>query len=147
MLGALSLVGLVPLLLIRLASPVVLFAAALLAVSLPACAFRAAGWLGGAHVLVRASWVSDGTWRLTLADGRDLEGWLLPESRMSPVAIWLCWSLERPDPGALKWGWRGTRTLLILSGDLQPGDFRRLLVRLRLDRSECAAPTAAQANS
>lgn len=141
-----ALAGLAPLLIlgsVGLALAVLLVA---LGLSVLAMGFRRAGWLGGTRSVVRAIWRSDGTWQLTMASNAEVEARLLPASRMSPVAIWLRWSIEpAPAPGSMHSP--RTRTLLLLPGDLSRPDFRRLLVRLRLDRSECAAPTAAQANS
>jgi len=102
---------------------------ALVAVLLTA-SFRRAGWLGGPHALIRTTWRSDGVWRLTRSGGEECDAQLLPSSRMSPVAIWLRW--ESDDPSI-----RG-RALLVLARDVPAGDFRRLLVRLRLDRSQFA---------
>ncbi len=149
-LGLIALAGLASLLLFRDVSLVfLLFLAVLLLVALT-FGFRRAGWLGGTRSVVRATWRGDGSWRVTSAAGAEAEGRLLPASRMSPVAIWLRWSIEAPTPTDARPGgrpWARTRTVLLLPGDLPAADFRRLLVRLRLDRSECAAPSAAQANS
>ena len=138
-LGLMGLAGLAPLLMLGSVHPVVLGLLVVLGSSVLATEFHRAGRLGGTRSVFRAVWRSDGTWQLTRGSGRESEARLLPASRMSPVAIWLRWSVE---PGGPR-----TRTMLLLPCDLPGPDFRRLLVRLRLDRSECAAPTAAQANS
>ena len=104
--------------------------------------FRWAGWLGGNASLRQVVWRSDGPWILGFAAGDEREAHLCDSSRMSPFAIWLRWKI---DPVAGQRAMR-TRTLLLLPWDVYQPDFRRLLVRLRLDQSECA-PTAAQANS
>lgn len=101
-----------------------------------------AGWLGGAAALRSVTWRSDGSWVLCDARRRNFDAVLHAASRMSPHAIWLRWDLMPGTPPAA--GTRRTRTLLLCPGDLPPDDFRRLLVRLRVDRSECA-PIAAQA--
>lgn len=98
-------------------------------------AFRGAGWLGGGWSLSRIVWRGDGSWALTFHNGRQVEATLEAGARMSPVAIWLRWRLTGPAPRR--------RSLLLIPGDVPDGDFRRLLVRLRLDQSECA-PTAQQ---
>lgn len=123
----------------------------MLAVCLPliAIGFWRAGWFGGAHSLVRITWGSDGRWRLACATGEELDGELLPQTRMSPVAIWLRWSVSLPAAPVPRLGRSQTRrtgTLLLFPGDLSRADYRRLLVRLRLDRSECA-PAATRASS
>ncbi|HEY6644883.1 hypothetical protein [Povalibacter sp.] len=148
-LGLLLAVGLAAALLFRSMNPLVLFLACAISLAGLAGAFRSAGWLGGAYSVTRVTWRADGVWRLTFAGGTELEGLLLPESRMSPAAIWLRWSLESPAPtdaGRRDRRCPRTRTLLVVPRDLSRADFRRLLVRLRLDRSECV-PTATQANS
>lgn len=111
---------------------VVVLAAALTA------AFRSAGWLGGAGSVTRLLWRGDGVWILTFQSGRQVEATLESGTRMSPAAIWLRWKLAGPGPRR--------RSLLLIPGDVPEADFRRLLVRLRLDRSECA-PTAQQTDS
>ena len=83
----------------------------------------------------RIVWRGDGHWALTFHNGRQVEAILEAGARMSPIAIWLRWGLTGPAPRR--------RSLLLIPGDVPDGDFRRLLVRLRLDQSECA-PTAQQ---
>ena len=104
-------------------------------------AFRQAGWMAGDDTLLAVTWRSDGGWLLCDARGRNFEAVLGPDSRMSPKAVWLRWDVL---PATLTGrGTRRTRILLLCPGDVPAGDFRRLLVRLRVDRSECA-PTAVQ---
>lgn len=106
--------------------------------------FYRAGWLGGHSSIHRMIWSGDGVWLLALRDGRQCEGRLRSDTRMSPAAIWLRWTIEpAPLVDAPMAGTARSRTLLLVPGDLPAGDFRRLLVRLRVDRSECA-PTAQQ---
>ncbi len=107
-----------------------------------AWAFRIAGWLGGPLAVSSIVWDRDGMWRLMLRDGRQCEGHLRADTRMSPAAIWLVWAIEA-ESGPAKPRMPRSRTLLVSPRDLPAGDFRRLLVRLRVDRSECA-PTAQQ---
>jgi hypothetical protein len=111
--------------------------------------FWCAGWLGGPRSLIQAVWRSDGTWSLTSRDGRRYEASLRPETRMSPALIWLRWNAELPLPPIVGRVARKPRqfrkSLLLIPGDLPAADFRRLLVRLRLDQSECA-PNVEQAN-
>jgi hypothetical protein len=148
-LSFLILVGLAPFLAFRSINPFLVIPADLAVLAVLAITFRMAGWLGGPGSLSRVVWRSDGIWRLIEAGGAEAEGRLLPTSRMSPVAIWLQWAPEPATPTDVRpryRAWGRSRTLLLLPRDLPDADFRRLLVRLRLDRSECA-PTAAQANS
>jgi hypothetical protein len=147
-LSLLILVGLAPFLVIGTVSPFLVIPVHLAVVAVLAVTFRMVGWLGGAGSLSRVVWRNDGVWRLIETGGGEFEGRLRATSRMSPVAIWLQWAPEPASPTDRPGyrSWRRTRTLLLLPRDLPDADFRRLLVRLRLDRSECA-PTAAQANS
>lgn len=118
----------------------------LLALCICGC-FRAAGWLGGSAALARMTWAGDGVWALVFADGREYSGQLRSDTRMSPAAIWLRWDLLLPPSPVLESqaSRRGprSRALLLIPGDIPADDFRRLLVRLRVDQSECA-PTAQQ---
>jgi hypothetical protein len=147
-LSLLIFISLAPLLVLGTVNPFLVLPVHLAVVAVLAITFRMAGWLGGAGSLSRVIWRSDGVWRLIEAGGGEFEGRLRATSRMSPVAIWLQWAplpaSPTDRPGFRPW--RRTRTLLLLPRDLPDADFRRLLVRLRLDRSECA-PTAPQANS
>jgi hypothetical protein len=148
-LSFLILVGLAPFLVFRTVSPFLAIASDMAVLAVLAITFRMVGWLGGVRSLSRVVWRSDGVWRLIEAGGGEFEGRLLPTSRMSPVAIWLQWLPEPASPTDVRpryRSWVRTRALLLLPCDLPDADFRRLLVRLRLDRSECP-PTAAQANS
>jgi len=145
----LTLAALAPALVIRNLGLMIALVAGLIAIAVIGTGFWFAGWLGGRRALVRLVWRPDGSWCLIQADGREFEGQLQPASRMSPAAIWLRWALHEPPspiPDAPRPGGMPARTLLLLPQDLPRADFRRLLVRLRLDQSECA-PTAAQANS
>lgn len=145
-----ALAGLAPLLLFPTSAyPIFVVLLAILGPSVLAAGFRRAGWLGGARSVTRAIWRGDGTWQLIDAAGRKVEARLSPASRMSPVAVWLRWSVEPSVAAVGRFCVSGgrARTVLLLPRDLPDPDFRRLLVRLRLDRSECAAPSPAQANS
>ena len=116
--------------------------------SVIAAAFHRAGWLGRRHCLTRITWRSDGCWIVTDARGHNFEAALRPDSRMSPHIIWLCWLIQDSHDVRRQWNpWRRLQSsLLLVRGDVPQGDFRRLLVRLRVDRSECA-PIASQASS
>lgn len=83
------------------------------------------GHLGGLSVRL-AVWEADGDWSLTRADGLRAAAWLLPESYVSP---WLV-ILRFRGRGV---GWRPV--LVLLSDSLDPDTFRRLRVRLRLNRT------------
>ena len=97
--------------------------------------FHRANWLGPKR-LVRAVWQSDGCWLLTETSGRTYMAMLAASTRMSPFAIWLRWE-SQDSFDAAEWMRRGqVATLLLFRGDLPTSDFRRLLVRLRMDRSE-----------
>lgn len=107
-------------------------------------AFHRAGWRGVRFSVVRITWRSDGCWVLTDASGVSVEVALSSESRMSPVAVWLRWRPLDRTMGSLT-----QRALLLTPMDVPVGDFRRLLIRLRMDQSasdqsECE-PTAAGA--
>ena len=118
-----------------IASPAVRIASTVVLAVVLTAGFWRAGWLGGSGALSRMVWREDGRWVLTFLDGRQAEATLAGGARMSPTAIWLQWTVANEGPRK--------RSLLLVDGDLPDIDFRRLLVRLRLDQSECA-PTAPQ---
>lgn len=103
---------------------------------LTAIAFRHAGWLGGRRSLTRAVWRTDGSWCLSDGAGQQIDATLADDSRMSPRAIWLRWKPDFADAPRASLPRRPA--VVLLPSDLPPGDFRRLLVRLRVDGSECA---------
>ena len=97
-----------------------------------AAGFHRAGWLGGARRIERMVWASDGLWLLIDAAGHGREASLAADTRVGLGCVWLRWQV----PGA--------NSMLLLAGDVPPGQLRRLLVRLRMDRQEPAAvPRAA----
>lgn len=98
----------------------VAFAAACLLTSVLGL-FYTVGWLGGPRRLTRIVWRAEGGWLLCDASGMTHECELSGASRATPYATWLCWVGHR------------TRPLLLVSGDVPDADFRRLVVRLRLD--------------
>ncbi len=85
--------------------------------------------LGGAvwHLwpwsLRQAIWQPDGTWFLTLGNGRELEGRLLGSTYVSPALVVLNFRCG---------SWR-TRSLVLLPDNLEPDLLRRSRVRLRLE--------------
>lgn len=83
--------------------------------------FYTVGWLGGSRRLTRIVWRTEGHWLLCDAGGTTRECALSGASRVTPYVAWLCWKGRR------------TRPLLLVSGDVPDGDFRRLVVRLRMD--------------
>lgn len=80
-----------------------------------------AGWLGGADRIQRVTWSSDGRWQLTDARGRVLEGTLRADTRVASRLVWLRWNTS----------W--TRSMLLVSGDIDMTELRRLIVRLRIE--------------
>ena len=97
--------------------------------------FVRARWLGKQR-LVSAAWQSDSSWLLTDASGRTYVASLSASSRMSPFAVWLHWRLEDPQSQPSARFAPRSLAMLLLRPDLAGSDFRRLLVRLRMDRSE-----------
>jgi hypothetical protein len=83
--------------------------------------FYRAGWLWGPHRLTRIVWQADGRWLLSSANGLSVECKLSAASRVTSHILWL------------RWVGRPTRPVLLVSGDIAPTDFRRLVVRLFLD--------------
>ena len=83
------------------------------------------GWLGGARRLTGVSRLSDGRWLLTAA-GRTFPATLSPHSRVGSRWLWLRWHTAG-GPGPRK------RSMLLVQGDLDGRDLRRLSMRLRLD--------------
>ncbi len=136
---AIILTAAVPVLLTGIPGIPLTLSISVLATLVVAAGFRHAGWLNGPSALVGITWRADALWILTDARGRNYEAVLSPASRMSPHAIWLRWTIQQPADSFAMRTWFRSRTLLLARGDLPDADFRRLLVRLRLDRSECAA--------
>jgi hypothetical protein len=102
---------------------------------LTALAFHRAGWLGASRHVARAIWRADGSWDLVGTQGQHVEARLAADTRMSPYALWLRWDVQPSLPSG-----RLPRrpAAMLMPSDLPGGDFRRLLVRLRVDGSECA---------
>jgi hypothetical protein len=84
------------------------------------------GWLGGVRRLTAVSWMADGTWRLADAEGKNFPATLSSESRAGSRWLWLRWHTE--DVHVPK-----HRSMLLVEGDLNASDLRRLGVRLRLE--------------
>ena len=124
-----------PLVLTRIVGWPVVACASFVIPALCALGFRRANWCGPKRI-VSAAWQSDGCWLLTETSGQTYMATLAASSRMSPFAIWLRWE-SQDSFDAAEWMRRGqVATLLLFRGDLPTSDFRRLLVRLRMDRSE-----------
>jgi hypothetical protein len=94
--------------------------AAALARMLVAFGFNRAGWLGDRERIEHVVWSSDGRWLLTDACGRQVEATLRDDTRVGNRSVWLRWNANR------------TRSKLLISGDLQAAELRRLIVRLRI---------------
>lgn len=87
--------------------------------------FQSAGWLGRRHALQRIAWQADDRWFLFERTGA-LEATLRGDSRVGPRAAWLRWDVQAPR--------HGTRTLLLVPGDVSEPHLRRLATRLRIVR-------------
>jgi hypothetical protein len=98
------------------------------------------GWLGGARRLTGVRWLSDGSWMLNDAAFANLPATLSPQTRVGGRWLWLRWHIELGH-GAAGSPWR--RSMLLLQGDLDGPDLRRLGVRLRLE-SVCRQPPRAR---
>lgn len=84
------------------------------------------GWLGGVRRLTGVSWLSDGSWLLSGA-GAAIPATLSPHSRIGGRWLWLRWHTGAGMPGPRQ------RSMLLVQGDLDSRDLRRLGVRLRLE--------------
>jgi hypothetical protein len=115
-----------------------------LAVSAVAAGFWYFGWIGGrAESLASLAWKSDGTWLLTDRGGRVHEAVLRTDTRvLNARFLWLRWDTPLPFSG-----WTRRVSLLLGMGDVPATDFRRLQVRLRLDRPGADRPEWAKAVS
>lgn len=89
---------------------------------LVAAGFWHGGWIGSRYRLVRITWLPDGRWNLSTHAGKGIEARLSAATRRGPNFAWLRW--QAPYPGSM----------LLVDKDLRPGEFRRLLVRLSIDR-------------
>jgi hypothetical protein len=94
------------------------------------------GWLGGARRLTGISWLSDGSWLLSDA-GRSMPATLSADCRAGSHWLWLRWRVGTGVRGP-QW-----RSMLLVQGDIDARDLRRLSVRLRLD-SVSRQPTHAR---
>jgi hypothetical protein len=84
------------------------------------------GWLGDVRRLTRVSWLSDGSWLLTEA-GQAIPATLSPDVRVGSRWLWLRWHIGAGIPGPRR------RSMLLVQGDVNGRDLRRLSVRLRLE--------------
>ncbi len=121
-----------PALLVHLCGVAVALGAALLIFGTCVLALIRAGWVGP-RSLIRAAWQPEGHWILTEPSGRSVTAALQPSARMSPFAVWLRWTVveEETTPAC-----GASPVVLLTRWDLPAHDFRRLLVRLRIDRSQ-----------
>jgi hypothetical protein len=115
------------LLLLALSFPLAVCVAALATVLAAGGLYRA-GWLGGRDRIQRAVWSCDGRWLLTDGRGCLHEGELRVDSRVGARLVWLRWNANR------------TRSMLLVSGDVEAAELRRLIVRLRIEGARRALP-------
>jgi hypothetical protein len=94
--------------------------------------YRRAGWIHGPRSLQFAVWDADGRWFLSRA-GKTWEARLRGDSWVSAHVLLLRWEVEE---GSIR-----RTTVLLTPIDLGPVDFRRLLVRLRVDGMRAADVT------
>jgi hypothetical protein len=85
---------------------------------------RTSGWLAGRDSIQRIAWEPDGRWFLSTAQ-RTWEAELDRDTRISSAVLLLRWRTTDSRP-------RST-SVLLLPGDLPRGEFRRLVVRLRIE--------------
>lgn len=85
------------------------------------------GWLAGARRLTAVSRLSDGDWLLTDAAQATFPAVLSAHSRVGSRWLWLHWHVVAGAPGPRR------RSMLLVHGDLDGRDLRRLGVRLRLE--------------
>lgn len=97
-------------------------------VTLVVAGLRWHGWLGGPNRLTGVSWLSDGTWLLTDATQMSYTATLSRHCRVGSRWLWLRWNTG-PRAGVHGPRWR---SMLLVHGDAESGDLRRLGVRLRL---------------
>ena len=90
--------------------------------------FWRAGWIGARHRLARITWLADGRWILLTQAGESVEASLSGATRRGSTFAWLRW--EAPH----------RRSMLLVQDDLRPGELRRLLVRLSIDRLRGPVP-------
>jgi hypothetical protein len=129
-------VAIAPLALVGSVSWALLLGGSVLALAACAVGFYRADWMGPCK-LVRVTWQAEGSWALTDTDGNTHIASLRPSSRMSPFAVWLIWTpVDDPRNSTTSCGFGRSPSVLIGRGDIPANDFRRLLVRLRMDRSE-----------
>ncbi len=85
--------------------------------------------LAGANAVRGLLWESEGSWLLTLGDGRSCAAQLLPGAFVHPWLVVLNFKLED--------AWWGSRAVVLCADGLDGQSHRRLRVRLRLagDRS------------
>jgi hypothetical protein len=79
------------------------------------------GWIGQRERIQRIVWSSQGRWLLEDGQGRSCEGVLRADTRVGGGFVWLRWNANR------------TRSMLLVSGDMDDDELRRLRMRLRLE--------------
>jgi hypothetical protein len=94
--------------------------------------YRRAGWIHSPLSLQSAVWDADGRWFLSHA-GKTCEARLRGDSWISARALLLRWDVEEGSFRHI--------TVLLTPADLGAVDFRRLVVRLRVDGFRAANPT------
>jgi hypothetical protein len=113
--------------LLTLSLPLAVCVASLAALLVAGGLYRA-GWLGGGDRFQRVVWSADGRWFLTDGRGRSHLGALRVDSRVGAGFVWLRWNANR------------TRSMLLISGDVEAAELRRLIVRLRIEGVRSALP-------
>ena len=101
----------------------------LAAASLAAYIHWRAGWLGNKYRVGKAVWDGEGQWWLTLAGESRIGAELCPESVATRFGAWLVFRTEQGD-----------KRFLLVTFATFPALYRALLVRLRIDGIEAAAP-------
>ena len=110
------------------------------AVALTACVLASYIWLVSRHALLRQAgavvcllWGKGNEWRVSSRSGAEILARLSPESFVRP---WMTVLLLRPEGGG------HTRSVVIMPDTLDAEVFRRLRVRLRLERATVAGQGA-----
>lgn len=94
--------------------------------------FRRAGWLRGAASLDSIIWDADGRWFLSRS-GQSWEARLHGDSYVSSRALLLRWDAVDANLPSIR--------MLLTRADLGSVDFRRLIVRLRIDGASIRSAT------
>lgn len=108
---------------------------AALTVLLVALGLWRAGWIGHRERIHRVVWTSQGRWLLEDGRGRSCEAVLRGDSRVGGGFVWLRWNANR------------TRSMLLLSGDMDASELRRLRTRLQLEGMRTPHPDEVAADT